>query len=184
MKHVFAAHYFLGLSVLCLGSCTPNEAPEPSLDASELREASLPEEEMEDKSPAGSMDTNFKRALILAHQAADEAKDRSADEKAAKLLEEALSLAPLSGEATLILRQDLSARAGSLRLRVGDLKTAELLVRRGLSMSEAPSAARAQLFIVLADVEEARGHGDAAKQALLGALSINQELFERELEEP
>lgn len=155
----------------CLGACSRSEAP------GSKAEPAAPE-------VTRSSDKNFKNALIVAHRAADEAKDRAAEAGAVRLLEQALALPSTPGEAALILRQDLSVRAATLRLRGGDLKQAEVLVRQGLALSDAPSAARAQLLMTLADVEEAKGQVDEAKQALLGALAINQELFETELEEP
>jgi tetratricopeptide (TPR) repeat protein len=186
MKGFHLASLVLMTLGTCLGACSRSEEPESeaSLVESETEQVVAPEEAAEPPVNKRSSEREFKQALIVAHRAADEAKNRVAEEKAARLLEQALTLPPAPGEASLILRQDLSVRAATLRLRGGELKQAEVLVRQGLALSEAPSAARAQLFITLADVEEAKGQADDAKQALLNALAINQELFEKELEEP
>jgi tetratricopeptide (TPR) repeat protein len=185
MKRFYLASLVLMTMGTSLGACSRSEAPESkaSVAQSEAEEVT-PRQAAAEPEVTRSSEKDFKQALIVAHRAADEAKERPAEEEAARLLEQALTLPVAPGETSLILRQDLSVRAATLRLRGGDLKQAEVLVQQGLALSDAPSAARAQLLMTLADVEEAKGQLDEAKQALLGALAINQELFEKELEEP
>jgi len=84
----------------------------------------------------------------------------------------------------LPLRQDLADRAARLELAQGNPQAALTWTARGLALSTAPGVFRANLLLTSADAHEAMNQPDAARAALLQALEVNQQLLDRELENP
>jgi hypothetical protein len=122
--------------------------------------------------------------LRKAHEEAD-----AAHSNAAKLAsaEQLLALDKTLGENDsphlIALRQDLAARAAELLLQQTPARARESALR-GLSLSSAPSVLRANLLLALADAEEALKNEDQTRKALVEALSINEKLFESEMQTP
>lgn len=118
------------------------------------------------------------------HQVADKASTTSEKQAAAELLTDLFeeTATPPSPHVTAI-RQDLAARASQLRLEEAPLE-AKRLAEQGLSLSDTPSVLLANLFIALADAEEALKNSSQARSALVSALTINEQLFEAELQHP
>ena len=119
------------------------------------------------------------------HESADHAETHEALVNHARRMEQLAfyEARPPQREA-IQLAQDLAARSALLYLRASQPDEARRVVLRGLRRSDEPSASRTQLFMTLADAEEALGHGSSARKALLEALAINQQLFKKELETP
>ncbi len=90
----------------------------------------------------------------------------------------------LSADELLPLRRDLADRAARLELAQGNPRAALTWTSRGLSLSDAPGVFRANLLLTAADAHQALGQGDDARAALLQALQVNQQLLDRELENP
>lgn len=127
--------------------------------------------------------TDFKNSLLEAHAAADAAETEQMQVQAARSMESAFGM-PVSTPAALELRQELAARAAAIWIELGRDAAAESLIQSGLELSSHPSAARAQLLMVQADLAEGRGRDELARASLMAALAINQQLFEQEIEEP
>src|SRR5690606_5578050 len=122
--------------------------------------------------------------LKRAHQIADQASTTSEKQAAAELLTDLFeeTAATPSPHVTAV-RQDLAARASQLRLEEAPLE-AKRLAEQGLALTENPSVLLANLFIALADAEEALRNQAQARSALVSALTINEQLFEAELQHP
>lgn len=152
---------------------------------SERQEDATPHPEQSDGTPPQeSPEDVLGQKLRKVHEEADAA--RSLEEKLASAqsllsLYEAIS----SGNSPHLIsvRQDLLARAAHFQLESSPAHAKES-AERGLLLSRAPSVLRANLFLALADAEEALGSQERAKKALMEALAINEQLFESEMETP
>lgn len=133
--------------------------------------------------PTGFSTREFKQRVILAHEAADQADSPKERLKAAQLIEDAFEQEATSPTG-MILRQELAARGASIWVELGREDAALDLIQRGQRLGSQPTASRAQLFIARADLAEHLGHESEAREALMEALRINQQLFEEEMEEP
>lgn len=142
---------------------------------------------MESQSSGPSMresSTALGRRLRKIHEAADAA--TTAEERAAAgadLLSLYESLGAENSPHLISVRQDLAARAAQLLLETSPARSRKA-AEQALEISAAPSVLRANLFLALADAEEALGNTEKAKKALVLALSINEELFESEMNTP
>ncbi len=135
---------------------------------------------------AGSEGTvgRWARLVERAHDRADAATTDSEKLHVAKLIAN-LAQSPLPGHTdSIVLAQELAARGSRLYVELQQLDLAAQLISAGLELSKVPSVARAQLMIARADTERARGNEEGERTALLEAISINQQLFETELESP
>lgn len=128
---------------------------------------------------------NWAARLALAHHQADHiSTDKDSINAAQSLAELALDSARPDQEAALMLAQEAAARSASLYIKSDRVRDARALIERGLVVSAQPTVGLAQLYMVLADCEQAEDNEVASRQALLKALSINQELFALELKNP
>lgn len=147
---------------------TPSPEPPltPSTADSKAQQTALPEQ------------------LRALHEAADHADSSEERRHAADELLEMFRRTETETSPHLIsVRQDLAARAASLLIESSP-ERAKAAAESGLRISDSPSVLRANLFIALADAEEALGRETEARKALLRALTINEELFESELKSP
>lgn len=176
----------LGVALAILLVACQREAHEER-SASPPMKAAAVDPSAEDVLRAPEIVRAWLQALEEAHRAADEAKDPTsrgaAVARLAELYERGDTL-PRNLSEIVQLRQDLAVRAARLELASSDEAAALAWVERGLALSEEPSVLAATLWMVAADVHEARGDLGEARRALRRALAINQQLLDRELEEP
>lgn len=135
-------------------------------------------------SPSRGSGAALGQRLRKLHETADAA--TTAEERAAAgadLLALYESLSAENSPHLISVRQDLAARAAQLLLATSPARSRDA-AKAGLRLSSAPSVLRANLFLALADAEEALENPEEAKNALVFALSINEELFESEINTP
>lgn len=151
----------------------------------ELREEATPDSEQSGSAPPqNSPAAALSQKLREVHEAADSARSREQKLAAARNLLSLYESISSEGSPHLIsVQQDLLARAAHFQLESSPARAKEL-VERGLLLSSTPSILRANLFLALADAEEALGNQERAKKALMEALAINENLFESEMETP
>lgn len=181
-------HVVAGMtSIVCaflssaLGGCQESRENAPTLGAGERHSEQpvLEEQGVPDEAQVG-----FTAKLKQVHQFADTATSREEKQEAARRLTAAFEeAAHTTSPHVVAVRQDLAARASQLQLEEAPLE-AKRLAEMGLALSDAPSVLRANLFIALADAEEALAKPSEARSALVSALAINQQLFEAELMHP
>lgn len=160
-----------------------------SRSESRKRQETLSAEPTAPKSETSQFDSSAPNATLgqrlrKLHEEADKA--ASLEEKSAaadNLLSLYDSVSHDNSPHVVSVRQDLAARASQLLLDKSPARSKQL-AKSGLELSQAPSVLRANLFLVLADAEEALGNKDQAKKALVEALTINEKLFESELKTP
>lgn len=137
--------------------------------------------------PEAEATRSWLRELQVAHRAADDARDPTSRKAALELLTDLYQRGdtlPRAVEEIVQLRQDIAVRAARLALASSDEMAALAWVERGLDLSGEPSVLAATLWMVAADAHEARGDLADARRALQQALAINQQLLDRELEDP
>jgi tetratricopeptide (TPR) repeat protein len=127
-------------------------------------------------------------ALRRAHAAADAAKTGVELKAAVEQLEQSLggfggSEASIGGSSTREqLLQDGYFRLAEMEQRLGHYDRAIDYADRGLEVSSSASVARANLFIVKAQAQRARGESTEAAQSLMQALGINERLMKESLD--
>ena len=170
----------------CQAEDTSHSAPLPdpanlAIEDKEANEGFVPVEGHQSEMVKNSLTGR----LRAAHALADEAQSGKQIEAALVELEQLFTLTDAEeGPHILAVRQDLAARIAEFKLKSGELSGAASAAQQGLALTDKPTLLRANLFIVLADIEEAQSNTDAATVALMSALTINQHLFDAELETP
>jgi hypothetical protein len=165
-----------GVLIACQGGRDEEPGTSPSQFVEQLGESP----------PLADLTAQLKEAHQIADSAASGEEKQRAAERLAALFDAVASLEETPAGTSphvVAVRQDLAARASQLWLEHAP-KDAKRLAERGLALSETPSVLRANLYIALADAEEALGRPSEARSALVSALSINAQLFEAELEHP
>lgn len=171
---------------LCAAACSRAEDSTSRQQVVLKQEADPPDRNVDPLPPPPSThgSPSLAEQLREVHEGADSA--RSAREKTLSA-ERLLSLYEATGTEDsphlLAVRQDLAARAAQLLMEEAPDRAKES-AQLGLNLSQTPSVLRANLFLALADAEEALGNRAQAKRALLEALVINEELFRSEMETP
>ena len=160
--------------------CQENQQEEPSLNPPPTAPNQATLEQAAPSQALRELTTRLKRV----HQVADQASTTSEKQAAAELLTDLFeeTTATPSPHVTAI-RQDLAARASQLRLEEAPLE-AKRLAEEGLALTNTKSVLLANLFIALADAEEALKNPPEARSALVSALTINEQLFDAELQHP
>jgi len=144
----------------------------------------------EERAPAPLAAPTMTRAAWLeavrqAHAGVDGA--QSSDDKNDALRRIAVVLdeaTPLPEASAAPVKQDLASRAARLALELGRADEARGWAERGLALGNGMPFFRANLLVELADAERMLGKNEAAREHLVQALGINQDLLDRELEEP
>jgi len=165
-------------------SCTPDEPGPEQVAASPTPPTFQGDGAPVSPLPAPPVDPELPKRLRALHEAADQATSKEERLHAADELLMMFEDTRRGDSYHLVsVRQDLAARASHLLLDSSP-ERAKAAAESGLLLSLAPSVLRANLFIALADAEEALGDPVATKKALLHALAINEALFESEMESP
>ncbi len=176
------------VSMLALGptatSCAPDE-PETEEPTALPPAPAVPRAALEPSSSSPTVgEMELPSRLRSVHEAADRA---DSEEERLHMADELLVLfRRIESDRSphlVSVRQDLAARAANL-LVASAPKRAKVAAEEGLALSHQPSILRANLFISLADAEEALGNDAAARSALLRAITINETLLESELKTP
>lgn len=186
MKRAFS-RAILVLSILSLTGC--DQAQSPPEETEQDLSAAATEQEVGFKKTSGSAALDAAGELAEetrhAHDLADRANTDPLKREALAALEQVTrKMRQLGTPHSIAVQQDLSARTAGLLLEAGRREDARTELRMALALTEKPTILRANLFITLADVEEAEKNHDVARAALMEALKINQTLLDTELEKP